>query len=90
LELQKNVDYRKEWDKWVKELYLIECTGSSDWNGREEACAIRWIQNMPGFLTPREYIYLREIFHDKNNKLIILISRECNHKDYPINKKLVS
>ena len=74
----------------MKELYLIECTGPSEWNNSEEACAVRWVQNMPGFLAPREYIYLREVFHDRENKIIVLVSRECDHADYPVNKKLVS
>jgi len=90
LELQLNVDYRKEWDQWVKELYLIECTGTSEWNSRNEACAIRWVQKMPGgFLSPREYIYFREFFHDEENKLIVLTAREADHPEYPPSKGLV-
>jgi len=90
LELQLNVDYRKEWDQWVKELYEIECTGTSEWNSRNEACAIRWVQKMPGgFLSPREYIYFREYFHDEENKLIVITAREVEHPEYPPSKGLV-
>ena len=85
------IGYRKEWDQWVKELYEIECTGTSEWNSRNEACAIRWVQKMPGgFLSPREYIYFREYFHDEENKLIVITAREAEHPDFPPSKGLVS
>ena len=46
---------------------------------------------MPGgFLSPREYIYFREYFHDEDNKLIVITAREAEHPEYPPSKGLVS
>ena len=46
---------------------------------------------MPGgFLSPREYIYFREYFHDEENKLIVITAREAEHPEYPPSKGLVS
>ena len=68
---------RKEWDTWVKELDVLECWEGNGESAAGESCAFRWVQKMPGgLLSPREYIYLREVFHDPENKTVTIIARE--------------
>lgn len=86
LQVQLNVEFRKEWDGYVKELAQLECDESSR---ADESCIFRWVQKMPGGLMyPREYIYLRDVFHDAESKTVTIIQRDI--PGYPEeNSKLV-
>jgi len=86
LEVQLNIRLRKEWDTWVKELDLLDCSENGEIS--DESCVFRWVQKMPGgLLRAREYIYLREVFHDPKNKTVTIIARELPGLDP--DKKLV-
>lgn len=92
LEVQLNIKFRKDWDTWVKELTQLECEEGASRHGPGEACVYRWVQTMPGrLLYPREYIYLREVFHDPEEKLITILARDIpgyteKTKNVPVEK----
>ena len=89
LELQTNVKLRATWDTWIKSIEIIDTLSDNGWNGRDDGVVIRWIQKMPAFLSSREYVYIREVFHNRDDKLIAIVSRECDHPDVKQEKGLV-
>lgn len=82
MELQTNVELRATWDTWIKSIGIVDTLTDSSWNGHDEGVVIRWVQKMPAFLSAREYIYIREVFHNRDEKLIAIVARECDHPDH--------
>ena len=68
----------------IRDIKIVESLTpeSAQWNGRDEGVVIRWVAKMPAFLSPREYIYFREVFHNKEDKLIVIVARECDHPQF--------
>lgn len=75
LDVQIDCDYRKEWDAWVKHLSALECENEKEAE-IGESCVYRWIQKMPGaLLSPREYIYHREVFHYPEERTVVIAAK---------------
>ena len=68
----------------IRDIKIVESLTpeSAQWNGRDEGVVIRWVAKMPAFLSAREYIYFREVFHNKEDKLIVIVARECDHPQF--------
>ena len=68
----------------IRDIKIVESLTpeSAQWNGRDEGVVIRWVAKMPAFLSAREYIYFREVFHNKDDKLIVIVARECDHPQF--------
>lgn len=90
LEVQLNCDYRKEWDGWVQLLEPLQwyyrqvralfdgVFSETDKEGTiGESCVYKWVQKMPGaLLKSREYIYLREVFHFPEDRMVIIAAHD--------------
>ncbi|KAM5274829.1 phosphatidylcholine transfer protein [Ctenodactylus gundi] len=51
VDVYMDLDYRKQWDQYVKELYEVECSGVS---------AAYWEVKYPFPMSNRDYVYIRQ------------------------------
>ncbi|KAL5010566.1 hypothetical protein ScPMuIL_012871 [Solemya velum] len=78
-----DLEYRKEWDSYVKELYEKEVGGKK---------LIYWHVKFPFPMSNRDYVYareLREIQEGDNNKCYILLAKSQECADYPENSGVI-
>ncbi|XP_032304743.1 stAR-related lipid transfer protein 7, mitochondrial [Coturnix japonica] len=67
--VQLDTEYRKQWDSLVIKLDVIErdaATGSE---------VIHWVTHFPYPMYSRDYVYVRRYRVDKENNLMVLVSR---------------
>ncbi|CAJ0590631.1 unnamed protein product [Cylicocyclus nassatus] len=66
LDVQNDLDYRKEWDSNVLTLEMLQ--------EQDEHELIRWVQKYPYPLHPREYVYARRTWVSDDCQLIVVDS----------------
>uniref|UniRef100_A0A8C8B2I6 StAR-related lipid transfer protein 7, mitochondrial n=1 Tax=Otus sunia TaxID=257818 RepID=A0A8C8B2I6_9STRI len=72
-----DTEYRKKWDSLVIKLDVIErdlATGSE---------VIHWVTHFPYPMYSRDYVYVRRYSVDKENNLMVLVSRAVEHPSVP-------
>ncbi|NXJ83281.1 STAR7 protein, partial [Trogon melanurus] len=75
--VQLDTEYRKKWDSLVIKLDVIErdlVTGSE---------VIHWVTHFPYPMYSRDYVYVRRYSVDKENNLMVLVSRAVEHPSVP-------
>ncbi|KAM6040692.1 stAR-related lipid transfer protein 7, mitochondrial [Chlamydotis macqueenii] len=75
--VQLDTEYRKKWDSLVIKLDVIErdlATGSE---------VIHWVTHFPYPMYSRDYVYVRRYSVDKENNLMVLVSRAVEHPGVP-------
>lgn len=81
--VQIDLEYRKQWDKLVIELEVID-------RDEKTGCeVVRWLTHFPYPMYNREYIYMRKSIIDHDNKSMVLMSRSVDHPAVPLSKKYV-
>ncbi|XP_008946330.1 PREDICTED: stAR-related lipid transfer protein 7, mitochondrial, partial [Merops nubicus] len=74
---QLDTEYRKKWDSLVIKLDVIErdvATGSE---------VVHWVTHFPYPMYSRDYVYVRRYSVDKENNLMVLVSRAVEHPSVP-------
>ncbi|VDM61046.1 unnamed protein product [Angiostrongylus costaricensis] len=66
LDVQNDLAYRKEWDRNVMALELLE--------EEDEHELIRWVQKYPYPLHPREYVYTRRTWISDDSRMLVVDS----------------
>nr|XP_013806556.1 PREDICTED: stAR-related lipid transfer protein 7, mitochondrial [Apteryx mantelli mantelli] len=75
--VQLDTEYRKKWDSLVIKLDVIErdlATGSE---------VIHWVTHFPYPMYSRDYVYVRRYSVDKENNMMVLVSRAVEHPSVP-------
>ncbi|NXP73964.1 STAR7 protein, partial [Ramphastos sulfuratus] len=75
--VQLDTEYRKKWDSLVIKLDVIErdtATGSE---------VVHWVTHFPYPMYSRDYVYVRRYSVDKENNLMVLVSRAVEHPNVP-------
>ncbi|XP_025898378.1 stAR-related lipid transfer protein 7, mitochondrial [Nothoprocta perdicaria] len=75
--VQLDTEYRKKWDSLVIKLDVIErdlATGSE---------VIHWVTHFPYPMYSRDYVYVRRYRVDKENNMMVLVSRAVEHPSVP-------
>ncbi|XP_069475197.1 stAR-related lipid transfer protein 7, mitochondrial [Ambystoma mexicanum] len=75
--VQLDTEYRKKWDALVIKLEVLErdaVTGSE---------VLHWVTHFPYPMYSRDYVYVRRYHVDRENNLMILVSRAVEHPDVP-------
>ncbi|RWS24412.1 hypothetical protein B4U80_03572 [Leptotrombidium deliense] len=90
---QYDTDYRKEWDKLVIKLDVIDKerqdTATFEDNMDSGSEVIHWIMNYPFPMYSREYCYVRRAVIDKQNNVMVFVSRAVNHPNCPVSDSYV-
>ncbi|XP_020287537.1 stAR-related lipid transfer protein 7, mitochondrial-like isoform X2 [Pseudomyrmex gracilis] len=83
LQVQIDVDYRKQWDPTAQELQIIETDPNSESSVDHSTDIIHWEMIWPKLFSNRDYVYQRRWVVDKEKGLIIIVSRVTEHPDVP-------
>ncbi|XP_053125464.1 stAR-related lipid transfer protein 7, mitochondrial [Hemicordylus capensis] len=81
--VQLDTEYRKKWDSLVIKLEVIErdqATGSE---------VIHWVTHFPYPMYSRDYVYVRRYNVDRENNLMVLVSRAVDHPSVPEDPEFV-
>jgi len=80
--VQKNHEYRKEWDNLVIDIKVI------DRNEDKNEEVWQWISSFPYPFAPREYVYIKRVKMFPGN-VISILSRATNHPACPGSRRHV-
>ncbi|KAL0130208.1 hypothetical protein PUN28_002059 [Cardiocondyla obscurior] len=83
LQVQIDVDYRKQWDPTAQELQIIETDPQSELSVDHSTDVIHWEMIWPKLFSNRDYVYQRRWVVDKEKGLVIIVSRVTEHPDVP-------
>ncbi|XP_070170560.1 stAR-related lipid transfer protein 7, mitochondrial isoform X2 [Polyergus mexicanus] len=83
LQVQIDVDYRKQWDPTAQELKIIETDPKSESSINHSTDIIHWEMIWPKLFSNRDYVYQRRWIVDKEKGLVIIISRVTEHPNVP-------
>ncbi|XP_066595531.1 stAR-related lipid transfer protein 7, mitochondrial isoform X2 [Prorops nasuta] len=84
LQVQIDIDYRKKWDTNACVVQLIESDPISVSCKDQSTDIIYWEIKWPVMFLNRDYVYQRRWVIDRENGLIILISKGTTHPDVPV------
>ncbi|XP_037941219.1 stAR-related lipid transfer protein 7, mitochondrial-like [Teleopsis dalmanni] len=85
LNVQTDLDYRKEWDQTAVKLDIIE----TDPEHYANSHLIYWEMQWPKFFANRDYVFSRRYVIDREHNIILIANRGIEHPDYPENKSLI-
>jgi len=81
---QVDLEYRKQWDK------LVICLDVIDIDSDTSSEVIRWVTHFPFPMCPREYVFVRRSCIDTKTGSIVLTSKTVRHPNCPLdNRKFV-
>ncbi|XP_012522289.1 stAR-related lipid transfer protein 7, mitochondrial isoform X3 [Monomorium pharaonis] len=83
LQVQIDVDYRKQWDPTAQELQIIETDPKSESSVNRSTDVIHWEMIWPKLFSNRDYVYQRRWVVDKEKGLVVIVSRVTEHPDVP-------
>ncbi|XP_053320634.1 stAR-related lipid transfer protein 7, mitochondrial [Spea bombifrons] len=75
--VQLDTEYRKKWDALVIKLEVLDRDAVS---GSE---VIHWVTHFPYPMYSRDYVYVRKFHVDRENNLMVLVSRAVDHPGVP-------
>lgn len=79
-----DLEYRKEWDGYAKELHVIETCPNIT-----HADVVYWCVRFPFPLANRDYVYHRRVAYLDESKSFIIVSRAGKHETTPEKKNTV-
>ncbi|XP_055905078.1 stAR-related lipid transfer protein 7, mitochondrial [Eupeodes corollae] len=79
LNVQTDIEYRKQWDSTAVKLEVIECDTMPNSNSH----LIYWEMQWPRFFANRDYVYCRRILTDKEHNAILIYNQSTKHPKYP-------
>lgn len=83
LQVQIDVDYRREWDPTAQDLQIIETDPKSGSSVNNSTDIIHWEMIWPKLFSNRDYVYQRRWVLDKEKRLVVIVSRVTEHPDVP-------
>lgn len=83
LQVQIDVNYRKQWDPTAQELQIIETDPKSESSINHSTDVIHWEMIWPKLFSNRDYVYQRRWIMDKEKGLVVIVSRVTEHPDIP-------
>ncbi|XP_025990928.1 stAR-related lipid transfer protein 7, mitochondrial isoform X2 [Solenopsis invicta] len=83
LQVQIDVNYRKQWDPTAQELQIIETDPKSESAVNHSTDVIHWEMIWPKLFSNRDYVYQRRWIVDKEKGLVVIVSRVTEHPDVP-------
>ncbi|XP_048369104.1 stAR-related lipid transfer protein 7, mitochondrial [Sphaerodactylus townsendi] len=81
--VQLDTEYRKKWDSLVIKLEVVERDQDS---GSE---VVHWVTHFPYPMYSRDYVYVRRYNVDRENNLMVLVSRAVEHPNVPEDPEFV-
>ncbi|XP_058134086.1 stAR-related lipid transfer protein 7, mitochondrial [Dasypus novemcinctus] len=81
--VQLDTEYRKKWDALVIKLEVIERDVVS---GSE---VLHWVTHFPYPMYSRDYVYVRRYSVDRENNVMVLVSRAVEHPSVPESPEFV-
>lgn len=83
LQVQIDVDYRREWDSTARELEILETDPNTNSSRNESTDIIYWEMIWPRLFANRDYVYQRRWILDRDEGLIVIISKVTEHPKAP-------
>ncbi|XP_077259626.1 stAR-related lipid transfer protein 7, mitochondrial isoform X1 [Temnothorax americanus] len=83
LQVQIDVDYRKQWDPTAQELQIIETDPKCESSVNHSTDVIHWEMIWPKLFSNRDYVYQRRWVMDREKGLVVIVSRVTEHPDMP-------
>ncbi|XP_011685992.1 PREDICTED: stAR-related lipid transfer protein 7, mitochondrial-like isoform X2 [Wasmannia auropunctata] len=83
LQVQIDVDYRKQWDPTAQELQIIETDPKSESSVNRSTDVIHWEMIWPKLFSNRDYVYQRRWVMDGEKGLVVIVSRVTEHPNIP-------
>ncbi|XP_011875735.1 PREDICTED: stAR-related lipid transfer protein 7, mitochondrial-like isoform X2 [Vollenhovia emeryi] len=83
LQVQIDVDYRKQWDPTAQELEIIETDPESESSTNHSTDVIHWEMIWPKLFSNRDYVYQRRWVMDREKGLVVIVSRVTEHPGVP-------
>ncbi|XP_033214018.1 stAR-related lipid transfer protein 7, mitochondrial-like isoform X2 [Belonocnema kinseyi] len=83
LQVQLDVEYRKEWDNTAKELKVIETDPVTQSIEGYHNDIIYWEMIWPRLFANRDYVYQRKSVHNKDNNIVVIASKATDHPKAP-------
>jgi len=80
---QVDLEFRKQWDKLVIKLDVIDTDEKSDTE------VVHWVMHFPYPMYSRDYVYTRRCTVDNERKLMVIVNRSVNHPNAPITSQYV-
>lgn len=79
LQVQTDLNYRKQWDETAVTLEVVESDPLPDSNSH----LIYWVMRWPKFFANRDYVYSRRFVTDYTSNVIMICSRGTKHPKFP-------
>ncbi|KAK2579200.1 hypothetical protein KPH14_002720 [Odynerus spinipes] len=84
LQVQIDIDYRKQWDATAQELQIIDTDPDSTTSSNHSADVIYWEMIWPKLFANRDYVYQRRWIIDKEKRIVVIVSKGTDHPDAPV------
>ncbi|XP_043286679.1 stAR-related lipid transfer protein 7, mitochondrial-like [Venturia canescens] len=83
LQVQVDVDYRKEWDPTAKRLEIIDSDPRSEAEMDRQSDVVYWEMEWPRLFSNRDYVYERRWAVDKDKGIVVIVNKVTNHPEAP-------
>ncbi|XP_046813414.1 stAR-related lipid transfer protein 7, mitochondrial-like isoform X1 [Vespa crabro] len=84
LQVQIDIDYRKQWDTTAQELQIIDTDPRSTKSNNHSADVIYWEMIWPKLFANRDYVYQRRWVIDKDKRVVVIVSKGTDHPNAPV------
>ncbi|XP_046487184.1 stAR-related lipid transfer protein 7, mitochondrial isoform X1 [Neodiprion pinetum] len=84
LHVQVDVEYRKEWDPTARHLEVIDTDPSTESCLDHRSEIVYWEMIWPRLFANRDYVFQRRWLIDKEEGLIVIVSRTSDHPKAPL------
>ncbi|XP_012252654.2 stAR-related lipid transfer protein 7, mitochondrial [Athalia rosae] len=84
LKVQVDVEYRKEWDPTARHLEVIDTDPRTEFSPNHRSDIIYWEMIWPRLFANRDYVFQRKWVIDKEEGLIIIVSKGTEHPNAPL------
>ncbi|XP_014203726.1 stAR-related lipid transfer protein 7, mitochondrial [Copidosoma floridanum] len=84
LQVQIDIDYRKDWDATAKELEVIDT--DPKFEDVKDSCSdvIYWEMIWPRMFANRDYVYQRRWLYNEETGVVVIVSKETSHPKAPV------
>ncbi|XP_014220474.1 stAR-related lipid transfer protein 7, mitochondrial-like isoform X1 [Trichogramma pretiosum] len=83
LQVQIDIDYRKEWDTTAQKLEIIDTEPLTKNVQGSQTEVVYWEMVWPRFFANRDYVYQRRWLYDKKKDVIIIVNKGVDHPNAP-------
>lgn len=84
LQVQIDIDYRKQWDMTAQELQIIDTDPESITSSNHRGDVIYWEMIWPKLFANRDYVYQRRWIIDKEKGVVVIVSKGTDHPNAPV------